>query len=426
VHSLLPGKPSNLEKKLFKQYKTLKLILLGLIYIAFISLGLPDSLLGGSWPVMQPEIGAPKDLAGYVFMVISIGTIISSLFSSRLIKHFGTGRITAFSVVMTAMALLGFHFATSPSWLFVWAIPLGLGAGSIDAGLNEFVAEHYASRHMNWLHSFWGLGAMTGPLLLAGLITEGKSWRDAYLAVAIIQFVLSLILFISLPLWRKVEKQDAVYQQMEQPVQSDSQVKGGIRSALKTKGVLQVLLSVFFYTGIEQTLILWGATYLIASHQINAATASAWISFYLIGITAGRFLSGILTVKFSNQIMIRAGQLLILFGLVLLLLPLPPVFQLTGILLAGLGCAPVFPCILHETPVRFGKENAQEIMGFQMAVAYSGSTLIPPIIGSIGTRTTMFVIPFAALIFSVLMLLVSEQANSIFSERKTAEIHQVF
>ncbi|HPB39968.1 MAG TPA: MFS transporter [Flexilinea sp.] len=387
-----------------------------LIYASFISLGLPDSVLGSAWPMMKIELHAPDDFAGYIFMVVAGGTIISSLFSSRFIKRFGTGVVTFVSVLMTATALFLFHFAPSYYWFLIFAIPLGLGAGAVDSGLNEFVAEHYESRHMSWLHSFWGLGAMTGPIIISKLFASGQTWRNGYLIISIIQFGLAAILFLSLPLWKKVKEREKIQQELNPPIESDlSQTKksSGVSVLLKHPGVFPVLISIFLYCGVEQTMMLWGATYLIASRNVTPATAAAWISLFLAGITIGRFLSGFATFKLSNKMMIRLGELIILIGLTLLIFPLPSPFVQAGIFIAGLGCAPIYPCMLHETPVRFGKEHAQEIMGIQMAVAYLGSTLVPPTLGAIGTRTTMIMIPFVLFAFTGIMLFSCEEFNRI-------------
>ena len=332
-----------------------------IIYAAFISLGLPDSLLGTSWPMMRPEFGVPTEFAGIISMTISGGTIISSLFSSKLIRKYGTGKVTFVSILMTAGALLGFYFAPSFIWLPVVAIPLGLGAGSIDAGLNEFVAEHYESRHMSWLHCFWGLGAMTGPIILSRILAQGQNWRNGYLIVSIIQFSLAVVIFITLPMWRKVAERDAIAKKAypaEQTENMPSGSKSGFKHLLKSKGVFPALVSVLVYCGTEQTMMLWGATYLINARGVDAAKAAVWISLFLGGITLGRFLSGFVTLKLNNTRMIRIGQILILSGTGLMILPLSETFQLAGIIITGLGCAPIYPCILHETPVRI-RERAR-------------------------------------------------------------------
>ena len=365
------------------------------IYAAFISLGLPDSLLGVAWPVAQKEFGASLGDAGIISMVISVGTVISSLFSSKLLKRFGVGKVTAVSVLMTALALLGFSFVPAFVFMILLAIPLGLGAGAVDSGLNEYVAEHYESRHMSWLHCFWGVGAMAGPLIMSQYMSLGVDWRMGYLTVAIIQFVLVAVLIATLPLWNKVAEKTSQKKQEadangENPGEPEREAdldppiasgKGGFLGPLKIKGAKVALISFFLYCGVEMTLGLWGSSFLITEKGIDAAAAAQWVSLYWGGLTAGRLVSGFLAIRFNNQQMIRIGELTVLLGVVCLLLPLPQFVCLIGFILVGAGCAPIYPCMLHETPVRFGKEDAQSMMGFQMAVCYTGSTLLPPFFG---------------------------------------------
>ncbi len=397
------------------------LFFLMIIYAAFISLGLPDSLLGTAWPLMQPEFGVSTESAGIIFMVTAGGTIVSSLFSSRVIRKYGTGNVTFVSILLTAGALFGIHLAPEFYWLPLLAIPLGLGAGAIDAGLNEFIAEHYESRHMSWLHSFWGLGAMTGPIILSGILTSGGSWRSGYLIVSIVQFCIAGLILLTLPMWQKVKTRKTVMQEVfpetEKP-QPSAHKTLGIKKLLKLDGVHAVLISFILYCGIEQTMMLWGATYLIQARGFDSAKAAFWISFFLGGITLGRFLSGFITMKLNNTRMIRLGQLLILAGTLLIILPLPDGLSLAGIIIAGLGCAPIYPCMLHETPVRFGKENAQEVMGFQMAAAYIGSTFLPPLMGVVGSHTTMAILPYILFFYGIVMFFFSEQLNRRLRKRQ--------
>ncbi len=371
------------------------------IYAAFISLGLPDSLLGVAWPVAQKEFGASLGDAGIISMVISVGTVISSLFSSKLLKRFGVGKVTAVSVLMTALALLGFSFVPAFVFMILLAIPLGLGAGAVDSGLNEYVAEHYESRHMSWLHCFWGVGAMAGPLIMSQYMSLGVDWRMGYLTVAIIQFVLVAVLIATLPLWDKVAEKTSQKKQEadangENPGEPEREAdldppiasgKGGFLAPLKIKGAKVALISFFLYCGVEMTLGLWGSSFLITEKGIDAAAAAQWVSLYWGGLTAGRLVSGFLAIRFNNQQMIRIGELTVLLGVVCLLLPLPQFVCLIGFILVGAGCAPIYPCMLHETPVRFGKEDAQSMMGFQMAVCYTGSTLLPPFFGLVATKS---------------------------------------
>nr|WP_306812951.1 MFS transporter [Paenibacillus soyae] len=391
-----------------------------IIYLAFISLGLPDSLLGTAWPVMQAEMGAPLDTAGLLYMLTAAGTIVSSLASGAVIERFGTGKVTLVSCIMTAGALLGFAFAPSLPWLLLLTVPLGLGAGAVDSGLNNYVAEHYKAHHMSWLHCFWGVGATTGPIIMAGFVM--KDWRDGFLTVAGIQFALVVILFLTLPLWGKVarlssnnadEQAAASETGDEQSADAGSSVK-----PLRIRGVKVGLMSFLFYCGIEASVGLWGSSFLVEMKGLQAAQAAEWVSLYYGGITVGRFVTGFITFKVGNQLLIRGGQLMALAGALLLVLPLPPAFSLAGLIILGLGLAPIFPCMLHETPARYGKRHSQRIMGYQMAVAYTGSTLLPPLLGFLASRTTIGIFPFYIAIFAAAMLLFSELLGRLLAGRR--------
>jgi fucose permease len=390
------------------------------IYAAFISLGLPDALLGVGWPMMQVEFNTPVSLAGLVSMTASANTIISSVLSGRVLKRFGTGRVTFVSVLMTATALLGFSLAPGFIWLVLLAIPLGLGAGSVDAGLNDYVAKNYKAHHMSWLHCFWGVGAMTGPIIISQFISRGESWRNGYLTVSIVQFALVALLFVTLPVWDKVAQKrksasassstssDTISEAAHKPVHSDAK---GIFYPLRLNGVIPVLIVFLFYCGIEATMGLWGSTFLVRVKGVDVATAASWVSLFYGSITLGRFISGFITMRVSSKAMIRAGEIAILVGVILFFLPLPDAFSMLSFALIGLGCAPIFPSMLHETPARFGDEAAQNIMGFQMAVAYIGASLLPPLFGVIASATTFALFPFFLLAYIALMLVNSERTN---------------
>ncbi|GIP23387.1 sugar MFS transporter [Paenibacillus sp. J22TS3] len=390
-----------------------------IIYLAFISLGLPDSLLGSAWPVMQPEFHAPLSTAGMLFMIVAAGTIVSSLASGRMLNRFGTGKVTLISCIMTAGALLGYAVSPSLIWLILFAIPLGLGAGSVDAGLNHYVAAHYKAHHMSWLHCFWGVGATLSPLIMGHFISGGNAWRQGYLTVAGIQFGLVVILFLTLPLWDKVAKISQGSQQEEPEILGSGHLEEAAQSArpLRIKGVKLALFSFLFYCGVEATVGLWGSSFLVSMKGLPAATAAQWVSFYYGGITVGRFITGFITFKLSNRTLIRGGQLLALAGAVLLVLPLPAGFSLAGLLITGLGLAPIYPCMLHETPVRFGKKHAQTIMGYQMAVAYTGSTLMPPLLGFLASSISISLFPFYIAVSAAAMLLLSERLNRVLTRR---------
>ncbi|MFT4416192.1 MFS transporter [Fredinandcohnia humi] len=388
--------------------------LLIIIYLAFISLGLPDSLLGVAWPVMQSDLGAPLETAGLLFMTIAGGTIISSLASGRILKQFGTGSVTFFSTLMTAGALLGFYFAPSVTWLFICAIPLGLGAGAIDAGLNDYVATHYKAHHMSWLHSFWGVGATLGPVIMAQFISGQNSWSNGYLTIAGIQFLLVIILMFALPLWNKVTQKTNTTLN-EELDDSNGELYNEYENVkpLQIKGVKFALLSFLFYCGVEATVGLWGSSYLVNIKDLPVAVAAQWVSFYYGGITIGRFITGFITFKISNRTLIRMGQMIAFAGALLLILPFPSTFSLVGFVLVGLGLAPIFPCMLHETPTRFGKKHSQTIMGYQMAIAYTGSTFMPPLLGFIASHSTIGIFPFCIVVFVAAMLLSSEKLNNV-------------
>lgn len=395
--------------------------LLLIIYLAFISLGLPDSLLGAAWPVMQVDLEAPLETAGLLFMTIAAGTIISSLFSGKVLKRFGTGKVTFVSTLMTAGALLGFYFAPSVIWLFLCAIPLGLGAGAIDAGLNDYVATHYKAHHMSWLHSFWGVGATLGPFIMAYYISRQNSWSSGYLTIAVIQFVLAIILLLSLPLWNRGNKNSAIDSNEKSEVENVSYKDENVNDKpLKIRGVKLALASFLFYCGVEATIGLWGSSYLVNVKDLPAATAAQWVSFYFGGITIGRFITGFITFKVNNVVLIRSGQFIALIGAALLFLPLPLYFSLAGFILVGLGLAPIFPCMLHETPARFGKKHSQTIMGYQMAVAYTGSTFVPPLLGVMASNTTMGIFPICVVILVGVMFLSTEKLNRALKGKSTS------
>lgn len=387
-------------------------ILLLIIYLAFISLGLPDSLLGASWPVMRPDLGVPIGMAGVLSMMVTVGTIVSSLVSGAVVRRFGTGRVTLASCIMTAGALLGFAFAPSILWIIVCAIPLGLGGGAVDSALNHYVAARYKAHHMSWLHCFWGVGATAGPVIMAAFLSGNDSWRDGYLAVASIQFSLVILLFVTLPLWgRTAEKEESALEQEQ------SEAELSTDKPHQLKGVKYALASFLFYCGVESTVGLWGSSYLVNMKGLPAADAAKWVSIYFAGITIGRFITGFVTFKVSNRLLIRVGQITALAGTLLLLLPLPTGFALSGLLITGLGLAPIFPCMLHETPVRFGQANAGRIMGFQMAVAYTGSALMPPLLGLLAGFSTIGILPLYIVLSAAAMLLFSERLNVFLNRR---------
>ena len=374
--------------------------LLVLIYIAFISLGLPDSVLGSAWPVMQAELGAPLSLAGYISMVVSAGTVVSSLASNRLITRFGVGKVTAVSVLMTAAGLLGISLVPGAWMLFLCAIPLGLGAGSVDAALNNFVALHYAARHMSWLHCFWGVGATAGPMILSLQLSHGASWRSAYGLISGIQFALALALFLTLSVWRHA-KAPAAESGEEQRYLTN-------REALRLPLVKTALVGFVFFCAVETTSGLWASTYLHQARGLSASEAAMGASMFYGAITAGRLITGFAASRISPARLIRIGQCVCLAGAAMVALPAPSAVGMLGIAVIGLGTSPIYPNMLHETPRRFGARNSQAIVGLEMAFAYIGSTLIPPLFGSLASATTLHLYPWFLAACTLVMLAASE------------------
>lgn len=377
-------------------------LLLAIIYIAFISLGLPDSLLGAAWPVMHEDLGAPLSYAGIISMIIAFGTVVSSLQSDRLTLWLGTGKVTAISVAMTATALLGFS-ASSEFWMLcLWAIPYGLGAGGVDAALNNYVALHYRSWHMSWLHCMWGVGAATGPYIMGMALEMGTGWPAGYHIIAVMQVVLTIILFASLPLWK--ERKDEV--------QADSGHKRkplSLREIFWIPGAREILVAFFCYSAVEQTCGLWASSFLNLSKGISAEQAASFGAMFFIGITVGRAINGFFAMRMHDESMIRMGQVLILLGIVTVMLPAGDAVALAGLILIGLGCAPIYPCIIHSTPTHFGKDKSQAIIGVQMAAAYIGTMLMPPLFGILANHLSISLLPIYLLVLLAIMAFMHER-----------------
>jgi len=389
-------------------------LLLAIIYLAFISLGLPDALVGAGWPAMHSDLGVPLSYAGFITVVIASGTILSSLASERLTRRFGAGKVTAVSVAMTAAALLGFSASHEFWMLLVWAIPYGLGAGAVDAALNNYVALHYAARHMNWLHSFWGVGASISPFIMSHALGAGAGWSSAYRTVGIIQVVLAVGLLASLPLWGRVNQLPSAHHDGDGVEGAPHGGHVPLPQALRIPGVTFILTAFFAYCAMESTAILWAASYLVQHRGIAAATAAAFASLFLLGITAGRFLAGIFADRVGDTWLIRGGFLAVGLGVLLLALPgVPNVLALAGLVIAGLGSAPIYPAIIHSTPKNFGAKNSQAIIGIQMASAYTGSTLAPPLFGFLSAATGMWILPLFMGALVVLGLVMSERLNKM-------------
>lgn len=384
--------------------------LLIIIYITFISLGLPDAVLGSAWPKMYLDLHSTIPAAGIMTMIVSGGTIVSSLYSGKLIHKFGTSKVTTFSVLLTAFGLLGISFTPNLFIMCLFGIPLGIGAGAVDSGLNNFVALHYKAKHMNWLHCFWGIGATAGPMIMSFFLMKQNGWQTGYLLISIIQFLLVICLFLSFPIWRKNELKEMSHEKNKHT---------NLRSLIKLPGAKSALLGYFCYCAVEAVTGLWAGSYLVLNKGMSVSTAALWVSLFYVGITAGRFISGLMAVKINNINMIRIGQVLVVFGAILMLIPYSNNLQLIGLILLGLGCAPIYPSMLHETPNRFGKSVSQGIMGIQMATAYIGSTFIPPVVGFITNEVGFGIFPIIIVSLGVLMIFSTENINHLLS-KKTA------
>lgn len=378
-------------------------LLLAVIYLAFISLGLPDSLLGSAWPIMYKEFSVPLSAVGLITIIIALGTIISSLQSDRLTKKLGTGKVTLFSVLMTAIALFGFSISRSFLSLCLWAIPYGLGAGSVDASLNNYVALHYKSRHMSWLHCMWGVGASIGPYIMGYALTGGQTWSDGFRIISILQLVLTAILLFSLPLWKK-QKSDNIVEEIEE---NKKPLK--LKEIIQFPGAKAVMVTFFCYCALESTTGLWASSYLVLHWQIHPETAASFASLFYVGITVGRALSGFLTMKFNDSQMIRLGLGVIAIGVLALLLPLGEQAALVGLIIIGFGCAPVYPSIIHSTPKHFGKDKSQAVIGVQMASAYVGACIMPPLFGLIANYINVALLPVYLTGLLILMFVMHEK-----------------
>ena len=371
-------------------------LLLVIIYLSFISLGLPDSLLGAAWPSMYPQLGVPVSYAGAISMIIALGTVISSLQSDRLTRKLGTGKVTAISVATTALALFGFSVSRSFWMLCLWAIPYGLGAGSVDASLNNYVALHYESKHMSWLHCMWGIGATVGPYIMGWALTGGLGWNRGYRIISLLQIGLTAILIFSLPLWKgRPQPADGASAEATGPL--------SLRQIVRIPGVREVMLCFFGYCSVEQTAGLWAASYLTLYRGVAPETAASFASLFFLGITVGRALSGFITLKLDDVKMVRLGLGIILLGVLIMLLPLGQTISLAGLILIGLGCAPIYPCLIHATPAHFGADRSQAIIGVQMASAYVGTCLMPPVFGLIAGALSTALLPVYLLLFLLLM-----------------------
>ncbi len=377
-------------------------LLLAIIYLAFISLGLPDAVLGAAWPTIYPELGVDVSYAGIVSIIVAIGTIFSSLQSDRLTFRYGAGKITAVSVATTAIALLGFSFSTSFWQLCLWAIPYGLGAGSVDASLNNYVALHYESHHMSWLHCMWGVGASVGPYIMGYALTADWGWHAGYQLLALLQIVLTLILFATLGLWK--ERKTTIVTEDGTKVEAAAEKPLSMKEILAIPGAKPIMITFFCYCALEQTAILWASSYLKLFKGLSGEEAAKFASLFVLGMTIGRGISGFVTMKLNDSQMIRLGQGIIGLGILILFIPGHHYITFAGLLLIGLGCAPIYPCIIHSTPAIFGADKSQAIIGVQMASAYIGTLLAPPLFGLIAEHISISLFPIYLLVGLVMMV----------------------
>lgn len=384
--------------------------LLMMIYLSFISLGLPDSMLGSAWPAMNVSLNAPLWGAGLVQMLISFCTIISSLNSAKLIRRFGTGKLTAISVATTALALLGFSLAKNYAFLLLMAVPLGLGAGAVDAGLNNYVALHCEAKHMSWLHCFWGIGTIIGPMILSAVLRVGGSWATGYRAVGLIQCAVSALLFATLGMWKRGN-----IQQEEYGAKALS-----VWEVLSLPGAKAGVVTFLCYCAVEATLGLWGATYISQVRGVDEATAASFGAMFYIGITVGRAISGFMAMKLLPKQMVWVGQALLALGCIFMMIPAGSTLSGIGLVVCGLGCAPIYPNIIQDTPVNYGTENSQAAIGVQMAFAYVGSTFLPSIFGALAGVDGYGLLPYFAISICVLMtVLFGIQKKIVETEVKT-------
>ena len=382
-------------------------LLLAIIYLSFISLGLPDSLLGAAWPIMRGELGVPLSYAGVVSMIISGGTIVSSLMSDRISRKLNTGLVTAISVLMTAVALFGFSVSGSFFVICLWAIPYGLGAGAIDAALNNYVALHYSSRHMSWLHAFWGVGVSISPYIMSFCLSHELGWSMGYRSVSVIQIVLTAVLFLSLPLWKRGEWEE----------QGEAAPPLTLGQIFRIRGVPFVLIAFLCFCAFESTAGLWASSYMVEHRGVDPQVAARFAALFYLGITVGRFLSGFIADKLGDKNMIRLGTCIMLLGAVMIMLPIKTnVIALAGLLVTGFGSAPVYPCIIHSTPTNFGKQNSQALVGVQMASAYCGSTLMPPVFGLIAQYISIALYPFYLAFFIIMVIVMTALLNKKIAE----------
>lgn len=387
-------------------------ILLIVIYCAFIGLGLPDSLLGSAWPALRLAVNADVDKAGLILMIISLGTILSSLFASRIIAAAGTKAVTFVSIMLTAAAIFGFSFGISVPWLCLMAIPLGIGAGCVDCALNNFVALHFKAKHLSWLHCFWGIGATLGPVLLSRLMANGGGWSGGYRLIALLQAIIAALVLLSFPIWRQ-------FPEAEKSAEKTAHVSN--LAALRLPYVKFSVAAFFFYSGAEVSTGLWISSYLVSVFNMASETAAACAAVYYAGITVGRLISGFLSIRLSSPVIIRLGGGISVLGIIFMLFGFSPVLSVVAVGLIGLGFAPIYPCMLQQTPARFGAENSQAVMGLQLAAGYLGGLLVSPFTGFVAGKLGLFVLPIILMLSVLIFFIFTELINAYLKRRKKAE-----
>ncbi len=388
------------------------MLLLAIIYIAFISLGLPDSLLGAGWPSMYGDLSVPISFVGGITMITTASTIVSSLLSERMTKYFGIGKVVVGSVFLTAIAMFVYSITKNYYILLVFAIPYGFGAGGVDASINNYVSVHYSSKHMSWLHAFWGIGASVSPFIMSYALLNFDGWQSGYQIVAIIQFVLVIILLFTIKLWGKQNAENfAEEEEKTQPL--------SFKEAVSVRGVKFVLIAFLCYSALECVSGVWATSWLVYHLGLEAAFAAKFASFIFIGITAGRIFCGFIADKFGDKLLIRGGTAVVFVGLLLIITEISTEIAMVGLIIMGFGCAPIFPSIIHQTPYYFGRRNSQAIIGIQMAFAYTGNTIMPPLFGLVAERVGFGFYGYFLMFLAVMMFLMCERLNKFMKINKS-------
>ena len=402
------------------------MLLLVFIYAAFIGLGLPDTVLGAAWPVMQLDLNAPLSAAGLLSIIVSAGTIVSSLWTPSLLRKLGTGKLVFVSIALTAVASFGYGFSAAFWMMCLFAIPMGIGAGAIDVALNNFAAIHLESKHTSWLHASWGVGACLGPALFSISVFTGVGWRGAYDMVALLLAIIAGMMLVTLPIWKKMERQGSSPQAVAMKDIS-------LRAALRVPGMKLSFWVFFFYSSLEISTSLWCGTYLVA-RGFEPEIGALAVSLMFASVMVGRILSGFFAIKFTDMRLVHAGIAIVVFGCLVLVLPLPLWFTPVCICLLGLGCAPVYPSLIHATPARFGEELSGRAISIQMAGSYVGSILMPPAFGLVASKLSVIVWPVALALFVGCLLLCvvlldyvtrKKWKNAFAAERIMDVLHQV-